>query len=91
MDDFPAIFLVRRRPAGCPGAEMLAVGSVTEGRVPDPDEEALRDLSRLRSGTATDFVHTRQHVNAILLCHGTATPKRPDGQRTWAVAAPPTL
>ena len=27
-------------------AEMLAVGSVTEVRVPDPDEEALRDLSR---------------------------------------------
>ena len=33
-------------------AEMLAVGSVTEVRVPDPEEEALRDLSRLRSGTA---------------------------------------
>ena len=33
-------------------AEMLAVGSVTEVRIPDLEEEALRDLSRLRSGTA---------------------------------------
>jgi hypothetical protein len=46
--------------------EMLTVGSVTEVRVPDPQEEALRDLSRLRSGTAKDLAHARQHVNAIL-------------------------
>lgn len=56
-------------------AEMLAVGSVTEVRIPDPDEEALRDLSRLRSGTATDLAHARQHVNAILLRHGIRYPK----------------
>jgi transposase len=56
-------------------AEMLAVGSVTEVRVPAPDEEALRDLSRFRSGTATDLAHARQHVNAILLRHGTRYPK----------------
>ena len=56
-------------------AEMLAVGSVTEVRIPDPDEEALRDLSRLRSGTAKDLAHARQHVNAILLRHGTRYPE----------------
>ena len=56
-------------------AEMLAVGSVTEVRIPDADEEALRDLSRLRSGTATDLAHARQHVNAILLRHGIRYPK----------------
>lgn len=56
-------------------AEMLAVGSVTEVRIPDPDEEALRDLSRLRSGTAKDLAHARQHVNAILLRHGIRYPK----------------
>lgn len=55
-------------------AEMLAVGSVTEVSVPDPDEEALRDLSRLRSGTAKDLAHARQHVNAILLRHGLRYP-----------------
>lgn len=56
-------------------AEMLAVGSVTEVRIPDLDEEALRDLSRLRSGTAKDLAHARQHVNAILLRHGIRYPK----------------
>jgi transposase len=54
---------------------MLAVGSVTEVRIPDPEEEALRDLSRLRSGTARDLAHARQHVNAILLRHGIRYPK----------------
>lgn len=56
-------------------AEMLAVGSVTEVRIPDPDEEALRDLSRLRAGTAKDLAHARQRVNAILLRHGIRYPK----------------
>jgi transposase len=56
-------------------AEMLAVGSVTEVRIPDLEEEALRDLSRLRSGTARDLAHARQHVNAILLRHGIRYPK----------------
>ncbi|MET3721362.1 transposase [Arthrobacter sp. UYEF21] len=56
-------------------AEMLAVGSVTEVRIPDPEKEALRDLSRLRSGTAKDLAHARQHVNAILLRHGIRYPK----------------
>lgn len=63
-----------RRDARVP-AEILAVGSVTEVRVPDLDEEALRDLSRLRSGTAKDLAHVRQHVNAILLRHGIRYPK----------------
>ncbi|MBE4720460.1 transposase [Pseudarthrobacter sp. AB1] len=56
-------------------AEMLAVGSVTEVRIPDPEEEALRDLSRLRSGTARDLAHARRHLNAILLRHGIRYPK----------------
>ena len=51
-------------------AEMLAVGSVVEVRIPGEDEEALRDLSRLRTGTAKDLKQARQHVNAILLRHG---------------------
>jgi transposase len=56
-------------------AGMLAVGSVTEVRIPEPDEEALRDLARLRSGTAKDVAHARQHVNAVLLRHGIRYPK----------------
>jgi transposase len=56
-------------------ADMLAVGSVTEVRIPDPDEEALRDLSRLRAATAKDLAHSRQRVNAVLLRHGIRYPK----------------
>ena len=56
-------------------AEMLALGSVTEVRVPDEETEALRDLSRLRTGAARDLAHARQHVNAILLRHGLRYPK----------------
>jgi hypothetical protein len=56
-------------------AEMLAVGSVTEVRIPDVEKEALRDLSGLRSGTVGDLAHGRQHVNAILLRHGIRYPK----------------
>lgn len=44
-------------------AEMLAMGSVTEVRVPDLEEEALRDFSGLRSGTARDLAHARQHFD----------------------------
>ncbi|MGX1159116.1 transposase [Arthrobacter sp. SLBN-100] len=64
-------------------AEMLAVGLVTEVRIPDPDEEALRDLSRLRSGTAKDLVHARQHVNVILLRHGIRYPKETKEHGLW--------
>lgn len=53
---------------------MLAVGSVVQVHIPDPDEEALRDLARLRSGAAKDLAHARRHVNAILLRHGIRYP-----------------
>ncbi|WP_422934126.1 IS110 family transposase [Sinomonas sp. P47F7] len=56
-------------------AEMLAVGAVTEVRIPDPETEALRDLSRLRATAARDLAHARQHLNAILLRHGLRYPK----------------
>jgi len=51
-------------------AEMLALGQVTEVRVPSREQEDLRDLSRLRARAAKDLAHARQHVNAILLRHG---------------------
>ena len=44
-------------------AEMLVMGSVTEVRVPDLEKEALRDFSGLRSGTARDLAHARQHFD----------------------------
>lgn len=55
--------------------EMLALGSVTEVRVPTREQEDLRDLSRLRATAAKNLTHARQHVNAILLRHGIRYPK----------------
>ena len=51
-------------------AEMLALGQVTEVRVPTREQEDLRDLSRLRATAAKNLAHARQQVNAILLRHG---------------------
>lgn len=51
-------------------AEMLALGQVTEVRVPTREQEDLRDLSRLRARTAKDLAQSRQQVNAVLLRHG---------------------
>lgn len=56
-------------------AEMLALGQITQVRVPTRDQEDLRDLSRLRSTAAKNLAHARQQVNAILLRHGIRYPK----------------
>lgn len=56
-------------------AEMLALGQVTQVRVPTREQEDLRDLSRLRATAAKDLAHARQHVNAILLRHGIRYPQ----------------
>ncbi|WP_240974706.1 IS110 family transposase [Crystallibacter degradans] len=55
--------------------EMLALGQVTEVRVPTRAQEDLRDLSRLRARAAKNLAHARQHVNAVLLRHGIRYPK----------------
>lgn len=57
-------------------AEMLAVGSVTEVRVPTREQEDLRDLSRLRATAAKNLAHARHRVNAILLRHGIRYPEK---------------
>ncbi len=57
-------------------AEMLALGQVTEVRVPTREQEDLRDLSRLRATAAKNLAHARQHVNAILLRHGIRYPEK---------------
>ena len=51
-------------------AEMLALGQVTEVRVPTREQEDLRDLSRLRATASKNLAHAHQRVNAILLRHG---------------------
>lgn len=57
-------------------AEMLALGQVTEVRVPTREQEDLRDLSRLRATAAKNLAHARQHVNALLLRHGIRYPEK---------------
>jgi transposase len=57
-------------------AEMLALGQVTEVRVPTREQEDLRDLSRLRATAAKNLAHARQHVNASLLRHGIRYPEK---------------
>lgn len=56
-------------------AEMLALGQVTEVRVPSREQEDMRDLSRLRARTAKSLAHARQRVNSILLRHGIRYPE----------------
>lgn len=51
-------------------AEMLALGRVTEVRVPSREQENLRDLSRLRAAAAKNLSHARQRLNSLLLRHG---------------------
>ena len=67
-------------------AEMLALGQVTEVRVPTREQEDLRDLSRMRATAAKNLAHARRHVNAILLRHGIRYPEKTKWTRahqTW--------
>ncbi len=67
-------------------AEMLALGQVTEVRVPTREQEDLRDLSRLRATAAKNLAHARQRVNAILLRHGLRYPEKTkwtQAHQTW--------
>ncbi|MGL3806096.1 IS110 family transposase [Paeniglutamicibacter sp. R2-26] len=61
-------------------ANMLAIGEVVEVRIPDPEQEALRDLSRARHVASVDLAHAKQRVNAILLRHAILFP---GGKSRW--------
>ena len=61
-------------------ATMLALGEVTEVTIPDPGQEALRDLSRARHVASVDNAHAKQRVNAMLLRHGILFP---GGKSRW--------
>ncbi|GAA1786880.1 hypothetical protein GCM10009712_37840 [Pseudarthrobacter sulfonivorans] len=54
---------------------MLALGQITEVRVPTREQEDLQDLSRLRATAAKNLAHACQYVNAILFRHGIRYPK----------------
>jgi len=72
--------LIARSPAGrgrksdASDAEQLArllrVGELTPVRVPDPLEEAARDLVRAREDARADLMRTRHRLSKLLLRHG---------------------
>jgi transposase len=69
-DRLDAIFLAR----------MLAVGNIVEVYVPDPDEEAARDLSRAREDVRHDLTRAKQLLSKFLLRKGIVYDK---GKKAW--------
>ena len=57
-------------------ARILSLGQITEVRVPTPEQEALRDLSRARQQAAKELAHARQRINAFILRHGLYYPEK---------------
>ncbi|WP_245580203.1 IS110 family transposase [Arthrobacter castelli] len=57
-------------------AHMLSLGEIVPVRVPSPDQEALRDLSRARATAAKELAHSRQRINALLLRKGLHYPEK---------------
>ncbi|WP_396277456.1 IS110 family transposase [Glutamicibacter creatinolyticus] len=50
-------------------ARLLSLGQVTEVRVPGPEEEAARDLVRLREDARMDLMRSRHRLSKLLLRH----------------------
>jgi transposase len=51
-------------------ARLLRLGELVAVRVPDPIEEAARDLVRAREHARTDLMRARQRLSKLLLRHG---------------------
>lgn len=60
-------------------ARLLSLGQVTEVRVPDLDEEAARDLVRLREDARMDLMRSRHRLSKLLLRHDLLYP----GGKAW--------
>jgi len=63
--------------------KLLRAGELTAVWVPDPQHEAMRDLSRARESAVMDLRSKRQQVSAFLLRQGR---HYPDGKKTWTKA-----
>jgi len=61
-------------------ARLLRAGELTPVKVPDPDDEALRDLVRARQDAKSVERRARQRLSAFLLRHGRIYP----GKTTWS-------
>jgi len=51
-------------------ARLLRLGEITPVRVPDPDEEAARDVVRAREDARGDLMRARHRLSKLLLRHG---------------------
>src|SRR5258707_6635884 len=51
-------------------ARLLRLGQITPVRVPDPEEEAARDLVRAREDARGDLMRARHRLSKLLLRHG---------------------
>jgi transposase len=51
-------------------ARLLRLGEITPIRVPDPEEEAARDLVRAREDARGDLMRARHRLSKLLLRHG---------------------
>jgi transposase len=60
-------------------ARLLRAGELTPVRVPDPDDEAMRDLVRAREDAGSVERRAKQRTAAFLLRHG----RRYPGKTTW--------
>jgi transposase len=60
-------------------ARLLRAGELTPVAVPDPDDEALRDLTRAREDAVSVERRAKQRTAAFLLRHGRPYP----GKTTW--------
>src|SRR5690348_6853276 len=51
-------------------ARLLRLGEITPVRVPEPEEEAARDLVRAREEARGDLMRARHRLSKLLLRHG---------------------
>ena len=63
-------------------ARYLRSGDLTPVRIPDVEDEAIRDLSRARQDAVRARLKVRQQLKAMLLRHG----KRFPGKTSWGAA-----
>jgi len=63
-------------------ARLLRAGELTEIYIPEPTDEAIRDLCRARSDAVDDRCRSRHRLKAFLLRHG----YRYQGRTSWSAA-----
>ena len=63
-------------------ARLMRSGDLTPVYVPEPEDEAIRDLSRVREAACTDLTRAKQRLKSFLLRHDV----RYEGRASWGPA-----